>query len=375
MSGTFRAVFSRNRLVAAAFAVALGTTFAVQAAGARETKGGPQTLLTTIKPIRAFAQDAGRIAWVSGKWNVEVRALGGNRKHRTLLVGSAKPFSGLAPEALPPHLALAGSKVLWTRSGGGNELETDIYARNAGDRHRPRLLGGEAGDNQEGGGFFGALAGAGSTAVYSFVDYKCVFDAGGGCSKLALNSFVPGTYRVTGSGSDRLPAVPTASELAVSGRRVAVLPPADQITQFPEIAAPPLAEPGLTVEVFDTVTATRLGQFTPPGTVRALALSGTLGAVVDEAADGTRTIERYNTATGALIGSTAVAAGDTLVASGNTLVYAVRNQIEAMDATTGSRQVLAVSPGLPIGLSVVGKRVAWADDAHGHGRVFAINLP
>lgn len=190
-----------------------------------------------------------------------------------------------------------------------------------------------------------------------------------------MNSFVPGTFRVTGaSGNDRLPAVPTSIALAVSGRRVAVLPPADRVTQFSDAASPPFAAPGTTVQVFDTVTASRLGQFTPPGTVRALALSGTLGAVVDEAAGGTRTIERYSTATGSLVGSTAVAAGDTLAARGNRLVYAVGNQVEAMNATTGARQVLATSPGPPIGLSVAGKRVAWAVNAHGHGRVLALTL-
>jgi hypothetical protein len=83
------------------------------------------------------------------------------------------------------------------------------------------LLASDAGDNEEG-GFFGALAGAGSTAVYSFVDYQCVFDPQGACGELALSSFVPGTFRVTGtSRNDRLSAVPTAIELAMSGRRVA----------------------------------------------------------------------------------------------------------------------------------------------------------
>jgi hypothetical protein len=369
-------MFSRNRLLAGAFAVALvATTAAVQTAGARETKA-PRTLLTTIKPIRAFAQDVGHIAWVAGNWDVAVRKLGGRRKPKTILVGTAKPFSALARESLPPHLALAGSRVLWTRSGGGNELETDILVRGAGSRHRPQLLGSDSGDNEEGGGFFGALAGAGSTAVYSFVEYHCVFDNEGGCPELALNSFAPGTFSLRGtSGSERLAAVPTAAELAVSGRRVAVLPPADSILPFPDVASPPLAAPGMTIDVYDDVLAIRLGRFTPPGTVRALALSGPVGAVVDEAADGTRTIERYSTANGDSLGSTPVAAGDQLVADGNTLVYAVGDQIEAMDATTGAQQVLATSPGPPVGLSLVGKRVAWAVNVHGHGRILALTLP
>jgi hypothetical protein len=60
-------------------------------------------------------------------------------------------------------------------------------------------------------------------------------------------------------------------------------------------------------------------------------------------------------------------------------VYAVGNQVEAMNATTGARQVLATSPGSPIGLSLAGKRVAWAVNVHGHGhghgRVLAVTLP
>ena len=57
-------------------------------------------------------------------------------------------------------------------------------------------------------------------------------------------------------------------------------------------------------------------------------------------------------------------------------MYAVAGEkIEAMDATTGALRVLAVSPAPPIGLSIVGKRVAWAVNAHGHGRVLALTLP
>ena len=111
--------------------------------------------------------------------------------------------------------------------------------------------------------------------------------------------------------------------------------------------------------------------------MRALALSGSIAAVVDELGDGTRNIERYDPATGALIGTTTgVAADDSLSLSGDTLVFSVGGgKIEAMDANTGAQRVLAVSPRAPIGLSVAGKLVAWAVNLHGQGRVLALTLP
>jgi len=100
-----------------------------------------------------------------------------------------------------------------------------------------------------------------------------------------------------------------------------------------------------------------------PGTATLAARSSwarvTPAALAVEVLDGTRAIERYDPARGALLGTSDVAAGDALALSGRTPVYAAGRQVEAMDATTGARQVLAVSPAPPIGVSVAGKRVAW----------------
>jgi hypothetical protein len=37
--------------------------------------------------------------------------------------------------------------------------------------------------------------------------------------------------------------------------------------------------------------------------------------------------------------------------------------------------VLTVSQAQPVGLAVSGNRVAWAVNAHGHGRILALTLP
>jgi hypothetical protein len=366
----------RSRHAAALLGVALAASVAVQAADAREAKA-PHTLLTTKTAIRAFAQDSGRIAWIGAKWHVDVRGTG--RRPKTLLVGTAHPFPGNG--GVPSQLALAGARVLWTRHGGGNFLETSVWVRKAGARPAPKMVFLAAALRDGGpGGFFGPIVGVGSTLAYTDVDYECVDP--NDCSELAEQpSPSNGVFRVTGTtGITQLPVVvPGATELAVSGNRIALLPSPEQVaaTQLSNPDFPPPAPAGTPVEIRDATTGSLVAQFTPPGTVRALAFSGSVAAVVDELADGTRNIERYDATTGALLGTTDdIAVGDTLSASGHTLVYAVGGgKIEALNLTTGALRVLGVSPRSPIGLSVVGKRVAWAVNLHGHGRVLALTLP
>lgn len=368
---------ARRILTSVVLAVALGS-LVVQAAGARQAKS-PRTLLTMKVPIRAFAQDSSRMAWIGAKWHVDVRGTG--RRSKTVLVGTAHPFPGNG--GVPSQLAIAGMRVLWTRHGGGNFLETSVWVRKAG-APRPAKMVFLAAALREGGpgGFFGPIVGAGSTLAYTDVDYECVDP--NDCSELAEQpSPSNGVFRVTGTTRiTQLPVVvPGATELAVSGNRIALLPAPEQVaaTQLSNPSSPPPAPPGTPVEIRDATTGSLVAQFTPPGTVRALALSGSVAAVVDRLGNGTTAIERYDPTTGTLLGVAQFAfdvrAGDSLSASGDQLVYTVGNDIEAMDATTGAQRVLAVSPAKPIGLSVAGKRVAWAVNVHGHGRILALTLP
>jgi hypothetical protein len=367
-------VLSRGRVLAAVLA-ALATAVAVPAAGAKSSSL-PRTLLTTKTPIRAFAQDSSRLVWIDRSWHLEARKLG--PKAKTLLVGTAHP--SLGGDDAPPQLALAGSRVVWTRTDGGNDFETAVFAREAGAKAKAKLLFNTAADRDERtGSYFGELAAGGSTLAFADADYDCVDQ--NDCSELASQpSPLGGIGRVVGtSGIAHVPDAPGALEVAVSAGRVALLPAPAEIAadQIGEVTSPQLAQPGTTVEILDATTGNLITQFTPPGTVRALALAGPVAAVVDELPDGTRNIERYDATTGALLGTTVgVAAGDTLSANGNTFVFAVGGaKIESMDAATGTRDVVTVSPGQPIGLSVSGERVAWAVNAHGHGRVLSRTLP
>jgi hypothetical protein len=365
---------SRALVVSGLAAAALATGAGAEAAGAGQA-AKVHTLVTMKAPIRAFAQSSHHVAWIGAKWHVDVRGTG--RRPNTVLVGTAHPFPGNGGK--PSQLALAGARALWTRHGGGNLLETSLWVRKLGARRPAKLIFLAAALREGGpGGYFGSMVGAGSTLTYTTVDYECVDE--NDCVQLAEQpSPSNGVFRVAGiAGITQLPAVvPGATELAVSGNRVALLPAPEQVavTQISP-GSPPPAPAGTPVEIRDATTGSVLSQFTPPGTVRGLALSGSVAAVVDELGDGTRNIERYDATTGALLGTTTgVAAGDSLSVSGDTLVFTVGGgKIEAMDAHTGAQRVLAVSPGAPIGLSVVGKRVAWAVNVHGHGRVLALTL-
>jgi hypothetical protein len=351
----------------------LAVSVAAPAAGAKSSTK-PRTLVTTKTPIRAFAHDASRIAWVDRKWHVDARKL--KPKAKTLLVGTAHPV--INKEGVAPRLALAGARVVWTRSGGGNEFETSVWARVAGARAVPRIVFDTSADRIErSGSYFGALSAGSSTLAFTTVEYQCVDPDT--CSELAAQpSPLGGVFRVIGtSRSEQLPDAPGSLELAVSSGRVAILPAPQLIspTQIGDVSSPSLAQPGTTVEIRNATTGALISEFTPPGTVEALALTGSVAAVIDVLGDGTRTIERYDATTGAPLGSTGnIAVGNTLAASGNTFVFCVGGgKIESMDATTGAQQVLAISQN-PIGLSVVGKRVAWAVNAHGQGRILALTL-
>jgi hypothetical protein len=352
----------------------LATVVAVPAASAT-SDAKPHTLLTTKTPIRAFAQDSGRIAWIDGKWRVQTRRVGS--KAKTVLVGKANPL-GLN-DHVSPRLALAGSRVAWTRTGGGNDFETGVWVRQAGSKAVGRIVFNTAADREERtGSYFGALAAGSSTLAFSTVDYDCVDQ--NDCSKLAEQpSALNGVFRVTGtSRTAQVPNVPGAVALAVSSGRVALLlaPSAISATQTGEVTSPQLAQPGAKIEIRNATTGKLIAQFKPPGTVQALALAGSIAAVVDELPDGTRNIERYDTSSGALLDETAndIAVGNTLAASGNTFVFCVGGRkIETMNASTGTQQVVADSQH-PLGLSVSGKRVAWAVNAHGHGRILALTL-
>ena len=309
------------RLLCAASALVFASV-GVPAAGAKSAAA--RSLLVTKSPIRTFAQDSRRFAWVDGKWRVEMHKLGS--KAKTVVAGTAHPYLN-GNSGVTPQLALAGSRVAWTRNAGGNDFETAIFVRQASTKTKPRIVFDTAADREERtGSYFGALAAGGSTLAFTTVDYECVDP--GDCSELAASpSRIGGAFRVLGtSKTAQVSNAPGSLELAVSTGRVALLsaPKLLSPTEIADVSSPTLVRPAASVEIRNATTGALVSAFTPPGTVKALSLTGSVAAVIDELGDGTRQIERYNATTGALLGTTgSIAAGDRLSAAANTFVYAV----------------------------------------------------
>ena len=66
--------------------------------------------------------------------------------------------------------------------------------------------------------------------------------------------------------------------------------------------------------------------------------------------------------------------GPELGVSGETLVYRVGRSIFAMKAGRGRPRRIATAASTPVGLSVVGRRIAWAENLGGQARVRAVTL-
>ena len=84
-------------------------------------------------------------------------------------------------------------------------------------------------------------------------------------------------------------------------------------------------------------------------------------------------IERYDATTGRLLASAPVQAGaqDVDIAEG-VAVYRIGNAIHVF--TRVQPALLARTAATPIGLSIAGHRVAWAENVRGHGRIQSVTL-
>ena len=95
-----------------------------------------------------------------------------------------------------------------------------------------------------------------------------------------------------------------------------------------------------------------------------------------ERSDGTRVLERYapNWQGGAVIGTTAVPRGTApgLSVSKAGIVYRVGKSVYLLGP--GKPKLVWKASGTPIGLSIEGKRIAWAENVKGRGRIVALTL-
>jgi hypothetical protein len=273
-------------------------------------------------------------------------------------------------------LAIARDKpnVLWTLHES-SPLQFDyLVGAGVGDSRERRYQ--QLAHTSRGAGLWlGGVAGSSGTLVYGVTSVDYVDEAGclAGTDTCALKIVENGggVYRV---GADqRRKLVPNTSggavEVATSGDRVAYVQPASI-----DKHGRPLPGADKPIEVVDAVSGRVISSVMTQGTPIAIALSSDALATLEQTSLGLR-LAWYAPETGLPGGSlpVAIAASPELSVSDRLAVFRVGRAIRAVDLTTGRSRNLVSAGGTPIGLSVEGTRIAWAENLKHGWRIRAYN--
>jgi len=336
----------------------------------RVETGKLRALLNTSAEIEVFVQDADSLGWIDSEHAVHVARL--SKPSRTVVGWLETDVIGGGPVA-PPQLALGGVRAVWPGYDGGASRETVIktgalgYHPKRGERRAAIVTVFSYSNDSFQGTYLGGLAGDGSTLVFGHTDEVCPGEpcglfqvAGGGVTRV-----------ISRKRSAQIPNVVPPAMLAVSQGRIAIVPAASLPWAGGLPSLPAIAENG-PVQVYN-LAGRLLSSVRPVGTVKAVALAWPQMAVLMGRHDGTQAIERYNAASGALGATTVVPSSATDLALGTSgLVYRVGRAIYTI--RTGHPALVWRAKAQPIGLSIEGRRVAWAVDLKGRGRIVALTL-
>jgi len=329
------------------------------------------TLVTANGPITAFAHDGGRIAWITGRCGaVRIRTLWSGREEvvgRTLRLRRNWEGDLMCLTGPPFSLGLGGKRAVWTAVLHETCSNTIGWVKTGalGDDQRviattwPCELASRK------------AAGDGDSLVFAHVlmewsdiceEETChtEFDViGARVRRVEPDRYVP----IQGT----RPSV----AIAVSRGRLAMVP-AQAHLYVPHAYAAPNGP----VEVRNVDTGALLSSFAPPGRVRAVAFSGSKVAVLVGDGAGNKRIEFHAAGTGALLATYPVSRGVAweLDLAGDRALYRVGRRIRLLNVSTGVRRLLTTTAARPIGLSIEGSRVAWAENVRGRGYVRAINV-
>jgi hypothetical protein len=354
---------------------------ALAASGMHTVAASPQPktlyLLPSHQQVAAFAQDGSYVAWLvpssKGCNVVHVLALANGGQIR-LPDESANAHNVTCRwEVVPPvRLALAAQAddVLWTLREPA-PLPFD-YVLGAGFTDPQERRFGEIAHGRNGTGLWlGGVAGSGRTLVYAvssvaYIDQVACL-AGGSCRRKLIGG---GIYRIIGDRNPP-PLVPgTRATIAVtaSGNRIA-----DVQAAAVERDGTPVASASLPVEVRDADTGKVIARVVPRGVPEAVALSPTVLATLERSSLGLR-IAWYDPDDGSPLGSVPVPtnASPELSAGGRLIVFRVGRSIRAVNVDSHKVLTLTKAAATPIGLSVQGSRVTWAENVRGRGRIRAL---
>ena len=354
--------------------------------------GQVETLYTSPAhhTIAAFAQDGGLVAWFapSGKPcnAVWVWQLGSGKQS---LPAQGPGYHNVTcnwqvPPSSPVGLAVAANNgfpaLLWTlHESAAQALKFDyVLGATVTDPSERRFQ--EVAHGSHGAGLWlTGVAGSGSTLVYSDtqVAYKdqvnCLStpNVPGACD-LKVVAGGGGIYRIVGRKTPMpIRGTRAAVAIAVSGDDVAFVPAVGTSSSDGH----PLASPNVPVEVWNAQDDTRVASVFPRGTPLAISLSGDTLALLGSYA-GQLVLTWYSMPSGKEAGTLtlppltapAISAGD------GAIVFRVGRTIRWVDETTKRVHTVAKAAGTPIGLSIAGQRIAWAENVGGRGRIQAFTL-
>jgi hypothetical protein len=365
-------------VAAVAFAASMFQPGAAQAERTPAAAGPrPQTLYSMSQgTIQAFAQDGPLLTWFAPSTNAcnAVYAMSLSNGVRVQLPDESPGSPNVTCRwevVKPPGLAVAypSADVLWTLREAG-PVPFDYVLGAGGSDPRERRFKEVAHASKGPGLWLGGISGNGDTLVYGVTNVAYVDEvaclSGGSCEMKVGGG---GVYRVVG----RKPPVALvegrgAVHVAASQSAVAYVPAAS-IGKL----GMPTAGSETPIEIRDAKTGAQVARAMPQGTPVAISLSDSVLASLERTPLGMG-ILWYDASTGKRLGSVPVPAGTApqLSATDRLIVFRVGRSIRSVNVESHKLTALVRAAATPIGLSLEGSRVAWAENVKGRGRIRAV---
>jgi hypothetical protein len=356
-------------------AAALGLVAAVNPTAA--TAPRPETLVArTGGEIAAFAQDGDVISWFAPSKTlcnrVHVLSIGNGIEIKLPLQGSSRNVTCRWPVVQPVGLAMTRKpNVLWTLREQA-PLAFDYVIGAGADNRRERRFHEIAHTASGSGLWLGGIAGDRSTLVYGVTSVDYVDEAGclAGTGSCKMEITGGGVYSIVGRQPPKLvPETDAAVEVAAAGQRIAYVRAA---TIEKDGGLSGGTEP---VSVVDVASGTVVSRATPQGVPVAIALADTVLAILERSPLGLR-LAWYEAETGKPMGSVdvPVAAAPEISTSDRFAIYHVGRTVSSVDLKTSRVRRVVKTAAAPVGLSLEGARLAWAENLKSGGRIRALAL-